>query len=122
MQKAPHFATSPRRVRILKPAGVIASSTAKVICILCLSLIARSQTTERILPLLVHADQVRQLKPEQAELGYPVRVRGVVTNDVPSPDFFVQDSSAGVFVEGSKSGSFTHHVGDLIEVEGITGA
>lgn len=73
------------------------------------------------LPVLTHADQVRQLTPEQAALGYPVRVRGVVTDDVPSPDLFVQDSTAGVYVEGSKSRSFPHHFGDLIEVEGITG-
>lgn len=50
-----------------------------------------------------------------------MRVRGVVTDDVPSPDFFVQDSSAGVYVEGSRSAKFVHHFGDLIEVEGVTG-
>ncbi|MFZ0734015.1 MAG: sensor histidine kinase [Candidatus Sulfotelmatobacter sp.] len=71
--------------------------------------------------MLTHADQVRRLSPEQAALGYPVRVRGVVTDDVPSPDLFVQDSTAGIYVEGSKSGNFPHHFGDLIEVEGITG-
>ena len=71
--------------------------------------------------MLLHADQVRKLTPEQASLGYPVRVRGVVTDDVPEPDFFVQDSTAGVYVEGVKSKPFVHHFGDLIEVEGVTG-
>ncbi len=82
---------------------------------------ASAETAERSLPLLTHADQVRELSPEQAALGYRVRVRGVVTNDVPAPDFFVQDSTAGVYVEGSRSSSFVHHFGDLIEVEGVTG-
>jgi len=80
-----------------------------------------AQTSEHSLPLLVHADQIRQLSPEQAALGYPVRVRGVVTDDVPEPDFFVQDSSAGVYVEGKRFANFVHHFGDLIEVEGVTG-
>ena len=85
------------------------------------SLAARAQAPDHPLPLLVHAEQVRHLSPEQAALGYPVRVRGVVTDDVPSPDFFVQDSGAGVYVEGSRSGNLEHHFGDLIEVEGVTG-
>lgn len=50
-----------------------------------------------------------------------MRVRGVVTDDVPAPDLFVQDSSAGVYVEGARPTVFTHHLGDLIEVEGVTG-
>jgi len=85
------------------------------------SVIAFAQSADRPLPMLTRADQVRHLSPEQAALGYRVRVRGVVTDDVPSPDFFVQDSKAGIYVEGSRSGHFTHHVGDLIEVEGVTG-
>src|SRR5215469_7665330 len=111
-----------RRVPICDRASMIASVALGTVCFLVLSLTARSQTPDRTLPLLIHADQVRQLKAEQAALGYPVRVRGVVTNDVPAPDFFVQDATAGVFVEGAKSANFTHHFGDLIEVEGVTGA
>jgi signal transduction histidine kinase len=45
----------------------------------------------------------------------------VVTADFPSPDFFVQDSTAGIYVEGSHSPLFVHHLGDLVEVEGVTG-
>jgi len=58
---------------------------------------------------------------EQAAAGYPVKIRGVITGDVPAPDFFVQDSTAGIYVEGSTSRSFPHHLGDLVEVEGVTG-
>ena len=82
---------------------------------------ALAANADHSLPVLTHADQVRQLTPEQAALGYPVRLRGVVTDDVPAPDFFVQDSTAGVYIEGAKSQNFTHRFGDLIEVEGVTG-
>src|SRR5215469_8011956 len=120
----------PNRVSLIRPccrvpicdrASMIASVALGTVCFLVLSLTARSQTPDRTLPLLIHADQVRQLKAEQAALGYPVRVRGVVTDDVPAPDFFVQDASAGVYVEGARNSSFAHKFGDLIEVEGITG-
>lgn len=92
-----------------------------VLYLFALSATVSARTPEQPLPLLLHADQVRKLSPEQAALGYRVRVRGVVTDDVPEPDFFVQDSTAGVYVEGLKSGNFAHHFGDLIEVEGTTG-
>src|SRR5215469_17003616 len=93
----------------------------KLISMAVLSAAAWGQASGHPLPLLTHADQVRQLSPEQAALGYPVRVRGVVTDDVPAPDFFVQDSTAGVYVEGLRTENSTHHFSDLIEVEGITG-
>ena len=73
------------------------------------------------LPTLVRAGQVRNLTPEKAALGYPVRVRGVVTDDVPEPDFFVQDASAGIYVEGLKAGAPRPRLGDLVEVDGTTG-
>jgi signal transduction histidine kinase len=50
-----------------------------------------------------------------------VRIRGVITDDVPAPDFFVQDATAGVYVEGSQSPSFPHLLSDVVEVEGVTG-
>ncbi|HXW90114.1 MAG TPA: sensor histidine kinase [Terriglobales bacterium] len=100
---------------------VVTASVITGLCVLVLPLSSWAGTSERSLPLLVHADQIRQLTADQAALGYPVRVRGVVTVDVPSPDFFVQDATAGVYVEGSRSVIFNHHFGDLIEVEGITG-
>lgn len=90
-------------------------------CFLATGVIACAQIADRAIPMLTRADQVRHLSPEEAALGYRVRVRGVVTDDVPSPDFFVQDSTAGIYVEGSRSGHFPHHFGDLIEVEGVTG-
>src|SRR5437763_17223169 len=85
------------------------------------AVLASAQSTTSSLPLLTHADQVRHLSADEAALGYSVRISGVITYDVPSPDFFVQDSTAGIYVEGSTSPIFGHHWGDMIELEGMTG-
>jgi len=73
------------------------------------------------LPTLTHADQIRRLSPEQASLGYPVLIRGVITMDAPAPDFFVQDATAGIYVEGSVSPKYPHLLSQLVELEGVTG-
>ncbi|HEY6252997.1 MAG TPA: histidine kinase [Candidatus Angelobacter sp.] len=73
------------------------------------------------LPVLTSVDEIRRLTPDQAQLGYPVRVRGVITDDIPRPDFFVQDETAGIYVEGNRSLAASHVLGDLVEVEGVTG-
>ena len=74
------------------------------------------------LPLLTRAEQVRQLSAGQAERAYPVRLRGVVTYfDSESPDLFVQDSTAGIWVDlGGAKVSFRS--GQLVEVEGVSSA
>ena len=49
------------------------------------------------LPLLTSVRQVRELCPEQADRGYPVRLRGVLTfNDWYVS--FVQDAGGGIYV------------------------
>jgi len=73
------------------------------------------------LPTLIHVDQIRRLSPEQASLGYPVLVRGVITMDAPAPDFIVQDGTAGIYVEGSVSPKYPHQLSQLVEIEGVTG-
>lgn len=73
------------------------------------------------LPTLTHVEQVRKLSPAEAARAFPVRIRGVITDDVPAPDFFVQDGTAGIYVEGSHNPVFAHHLGDQVEVEGISG-
>jgi signal transduction histidine kinase len=80
-----------------------------------------AQPAPTSLPILTRADQVRRLTVEEAAKGYRVHIRGVVTDDVPAPDFFVQDSTAGVYVEGNHTLNLAHHLGDLVEVDGITG-
>lgn len=74
-----------------------------------------------VLPTLTRASEIRHLTPDQVKLGYPVKIRGVITNDVPAPDFVIQDGTAGVYVLGSRAQSFEHHLGDFVEVEGVTG-
>lgn len=76
---------------------------------------------QRPLPTLTRADQVRGLNPEEAARGYPVRLRGVITGDAPAPDFFFQDASAGIFVEGDPQKALRHVLGDLVELRGVTG-
>ena len=73
------------------------------------------------LPVLTSVDQVRRLTPDKAQLGYPVRIRGVITDDMPRPDFFVQDETAGIYVEGNPSLWPSHALGSFVEVEGVTG-
>lgn len=73
------------------------------------------------LPVLTSVDQLRRLTPDQAQLGYPVRIRGVITDDIPKPDFFVQDETAGIYVEGNSSLAASHVLGNFVEVEGVTG-
>lgn len=73
------------------------------------------------MPTLTHAEEVRRLTPEEAAKGYPVRIRGVITMDAPAPDFFVQDETAGIYAEGSASPRYPHVLGEVVEIEGVTG-
>jgi signal transduction histidine kinase len=73
------------------------------------------------LPTLTRANQIRSLSAEEASRGYPVVVRGVITMDAPAPDFFVQDATAGIYVEGSVSPKFSHALSQFVEIEGVTG-
>jgi len=68
------------------------------------------------LPVLTTAVEVHQLKREEANLGYPVKVRGVVTSASLYYGFTLRDSTSGVFVLGTNS----VRVGDFVEVEGVT--
>jgi signal transduction histidine kinase len=103
-----------RQLRWFRIAGIVAN--------LAFSLSsALAQTSAKTPITFVHADQIRRLSPEQASLGYPIRVRGVITMDAPAPDFIIQDASAGIFVEGSVSPRYPHVLGQFVEVEGVTG-
>jgi signal transduction histidine kinase len=75
------------------------------------------------LTALVKVLQVRDLAPKEAARGYPVRVTGVITYwDTSEYKQFVQDDSAGVYVELSHIESdVSGQPGDRIEVLGFTG-
>jgi len=74
------------------------------------------------LPLLTEAQQIRTLTPDEANRGYPVRLRAVVTYVDPAAlDFFVQDATAGIFINDPLLQQSPHvHAGDLVEVAGVT--
>ena len=72
------------------------------------------------LPVLRQAKQVRELTPQEATRGYPVRLWGVVTYyRFVDGDFFVQDETAGIFVDGGNT-NFSLRSGQRVEVEGIS--
>jgi hypothetical protein len=81
----------------------------------------RQLTTNGSLPLLTSAEQVRNLAPEEAERGYPVRIRGIQTySDVDSKMLIVQDRTTGVVVYKRPSPNQPRQ-GRVVEVEGFTG-
>jgi signal transduction histidine kinase/CheY-like chemotaxis protein len=82
----------------------------------------KPRSAQNALPLLQTVREVRQLTPEQAAQGYPVRVRGVVTGyekkNVP-PGLFVQDATGGIYADVVSSYG-PLKPGQLVTVEGIS--
>jgi signal transduction histidine kinase len=81
---------------------------------------AAPETVAARLPLLTSVRQVREISPSQADQGYPVRLRGVVTfcNAKADVGLFLQDATAGIYV---KLGEGTNvNAGDEVEIEGPT--
>lgn len=72
------------------------------------------------LPTLTTAQQVRLLPPDEANRGYPVRLRAVVTYcDPANADFFIQDGTAGIYVDDpALKKAFVP--GERLEIEGVT--
>jgi len=80
-------------------------------------LAARKQDT---IPVFTQVVQIRRLTADEARLGYPVRLRGVITFDYPSEGTtFFQDSSGGIYL--NTAGAAKLRAGDLVEVHGVTG-
>ncbi len=73
------------------------------------------------LPVLTRVSDIRALPAKQANLGYPVRLRAVVTYyGGPGWEFFVQDSTGGIYVVGPEA-DLHLEPGQLVEVKGLTG-
>ena len=71
------------------------------------------------LPTLTTIQQVHVLTSEQAALGYPVRIQGVVTYYDPHwHHFFVQDSTAGIYSENRDQGDL--RIGQRVRIEGTS--
>jgi signal transduction histidine kinase len=72
------------------------------------------------LPLLTTVDQVKRLSRAEAERGYPVKIRGVVTTILDS-GFFIQDATWGIYARWwPPAETEPPRVGDYWEVEGTT--
>ena len=70
--------------------------------------------------LITKASQIRSMTTEQAKQGRPVHLVGVITYyDPDEPDLFIQDSSAGIWVnlEVVKP-NVPISTGDLVEIQG----
>ena len=81
---------------------------------------ARGLTASSPLPTVTTVKQILQMSREEASRGYPVRIRGVVTYcDPTSPDLFIHDSTAGIWVDLPR-GSPGLQSGDLIDIGGVT--
>ena len=80
------------------------------------------ETNATGLPLLVNAADVHHLKREEAQRGYPVKIRGVITSVLPEHQAFtIQDSTRGIYVvDFSESRSDPPRIGDFLEVKGAT--
>ena len=80
------------------------------------------ETNSGALPLLVSAAEVHHLKREEAQRGYPVKIRGVITSVLPEHQAFtIQDASRGLYVvDFSESRSDPPKIGEMMEVEGKT--
>jgi len=76
------------------------------------------------LPVLTRVADVRHLTPAQADLGYPVRLRGVMTYaDLHWTNIlFLQDETSGIFVLNLSQDSLRVRAGQQVEVTGITSA
>lgn len=74
------------------------------------------------LSLLVNAAEAHRLKREEAQRGYPVKLRGVITSVQPEHHAFtIQDSTRGIYVfDFSEDLSQLPRVGDYLEIEGVT--
>ena len=73
---------------------------------------------------LTTAEQVHRLTRDEAQRGYPARIRGVVTCSLPQfQALVIQDATRGIYVDHlSPDLGATPRVGDLLEIEGITHA
>ncbi len=107
MFSLPHALRSLRRLLCLAGIGAVAAGAA-----------------EPGLPLLTTVQQVRQLSPEEAARGYPVKLQGVLTFLAPGqPLRFLQDRTGGTYFSSpypKPEDEVGLAPGTLVEVEGVT--
>ncbi len=98
---------SGQEIKLLKPAAAVDESMV---------------TNAGGLSLLVNAAEVHRLKREEAQRGYPIKIRGVVTSVLPEHQAFtIQDFTRGIYVvDFSESRSDPPRIGEYLEVQGAS--
>ena len=77
------------------------------------------KTNTGALPELTTVDEVLRLKPEEAQRGYPVTLRGVVTCVVQEHNAFIlQDATRAVFVRNTSLAGALPRRGESLEITG----
>lgn len=73
-------------------------------------------------PTLTNAEQIHRLSRKEADAGRQVQIRGVVTCTLPQfGAIVVQDGPTGIYINNlTPTNRPVPHVGELVEVEGVT--
>ena len=70
--------------------------------------------------VLTRIGHIRRLSPEEADRGYAIHLRAVVTYyDWEMGDLFIQDATGGIWIDPDPD-RLNLHAGDLVEVDGVT--
>ena len=102
-----------RRSLLLLPLALLAVATFQLAA-------QQSRPTGAGLQVLTRVDQIRNLTPDEANLGYPVHLRAVVTYYGGTGfEFFVHDTTGGVYINDPDA-DFRVQAGQLVQVEGFT--
>ena len=102
--------------------GMVLAPNAKAIQLLETTPAETAVTSSNQLPFLITSAEVHRLKREEAQRGYPVKIRGVITSVLPEDQgFTIQDSTRGMYVvDQSESRSDAPRIGEYLEVEGTS--
>jgi signal transduction histidine kinase len=89
-------------------------------CAICRNVTNEPLDKSAALPTLNTVGQIKRLNRDKWQLGYPVKIRGVITAMLDS-GFFIQDSSGSIYARWHPpTESDTPRVGDYWEIEGTT--
>ena len=98
-----------------------------LLAILCPGRGTAGQRPNSVLPHLTRIEDIRALSQDGSALGYPVRIRGIVTHfdEIAHSTLVVHDGASGQFVlppaNPSQAGDWNSlKAGDHIEIEGHT--
>lgn len=105
-----------------KVLGMVLAPNARAIELVEMAPTETTSTSSNQLPVLRTSAEVHHLKREEAQRGYPVKIRGVITSVLPEDQgFTIQDSTRGIYVvDQSESRSDAPRIGEYLEVEGTT--